>query len=181
MDANFFGPFKVIQAVLPSMRARRSGTIVNVTSIGGLRAIPTAGLYGSSKHALEGLSESLVAEVADFGIRVLIVEPGAFRTNFLGQGAVTYVPLSDAYKGTTADKLMQCLENSNGKQLGDPNKGAERIFEVVMGEGMAEGKKQHLRLPLGSDCIRNARAKFDMLREAFDDYEEIAVSTDYKE
>lgn len=120
-------------------------------------------------------------EVAEFGIRVLIVEPGAFRTNFLGDTAVNYVPLSDAYNGGAAEKILQYLMNSNGKQAGDPDKAAERIFEVVTGEGMAKGKKQLLRLPLGSDALKNGRAKFDMLREVFDEYEEIAKSTDHGE
>ena len=87
MEANFYGPFRIMKAVLPDMRARKSGTIMNISSAQGLCPSPVCGIYAAGKHALEGLSESLSFEVAPFGVHVLIVEPGAFRTNFSSGGA----------------------------------------------------------------------------------------------
>jgi len=178
METNFLGPFKIIQAVLPGMRERKRGTIVNVSSIGGLRALPAVSMYSASKYALEALSESLAAEVADFGIRLFIVEPGGFKTNFMSAGAIEYVPMSEQYKGTAVETTFEKFRDMEGKQVGDPDKGCQNIFEVVMGEGMAREKKEYLRLPLEKDCVVQARAKFRLLEETFDAMEEIASSTD---
>jgi NAD(P)-dependent dehydrogenase (short-subunit alcohol dehydrogenase family) len=97
MEANFYGPFRIMKAVLPSMRARRSGTIMNISSAQVLCPSPARGMYAASKHALEGLSESISLEVAPLGIRVLVVEPCAFRTNFSSSGAANYIEPSEAY------------------------------------------------------------------------------------
>jgi hypothetical protein len=123
------------------------------------------------------LSESLAAEVSEFNIRILIVEPGGFRTNFLGSNAASFVPLNEDYKGTVTDKIMNHFGDADGKQIGDVEKGCQRMYEVVMGEGMAKGKKECLRLPLGEDCLKRAREKIDSLRETMDEMEGIAMST----
>lgn len=170
-----------MQAVLPGMRDRKSGTIVNISSISGLRALPCGSIYAASKHALEGTSESLAQEIAPFNIRILIVEPGAFCTNFLGQDATWYQPLRNEYRGTLVDSVLDRLRRSDGKQQGDPEKGAERIYEVVMGEGMAKGRPEYLRLPLGAEGLKNARAKANQLMETFDALEDIALSTSFEE
>ena len=195
METNYFGPLKTIQAVLPGMRSRRNGMIINISSIAGLTALPSAGLYASSKFALEGktaatpvlahislrlviaLSEALSAEVAEFNVRVLIVEPGAFRTNFLVPGNTNMVPLNEAYIGTATDKTLKVYSEMNGKQGGDVEKGCQRIYEVAMGEGMAKGKKEYLRLPLGVDSLKRARVKLETMTETMNDLEEIAKST----
>ena len=177
LDTNFFGPFNTIKAVLPGMRERKSGTIVNFSSIGGLRAAPTSSLYGGSKFLLEGFSEALAQEVAPFGVRVLIVEPGAFRSDFLTGNNMMAVSVSEAYKGTPAEISIQKYRDMNGKQEGDVEKGAQRVYEVIVGEGMAKGKGQYLRLPLGNDCLQQARVKLNGVLENLEAYEEIAKST----
>ncbi|KAF3394119.1 putative oxidoreductase [Penicillium rolfsii] len=178
-ETNVYGVIKVTKAVLPIMRDARSGTIVNMGSTGGLRALPAVSLYAASKHAVEAISEALSLELSSFGIRVLLVEPGAFRTNFLGQGAVSYQSPSEAYMGTSVEKTMQHLQAEHGVQPGDPRKAAEKIYEVVMGEGMARNRKQYLRLVLGNKAYDTAQLKVDQLRENFCALEDISKSTDY--
>ncbi|POR32513.1 Short chain oxidoreductase/dehydrogenase, putative [Tolypocladium paradoxum] len=178
METNFWGPCRIMLAVLPGMRARKSGFIVNVTSAAGLRVLPTYSHYSSTKFALEAISEGIAQEVANFNIRIQLVEPGAFRTNFLGQDNIQYAPLSEPYKGTVCEEILGKLRAMDGKQAGNPVQAAQRIFEVVTGQGMAEGRKANLRLPLGSDCIQTVRAKLDRVRENFEQFEDIAVSTD---
>ena len=177
LDTNFFGPFNTIKAVLPGMRERQSGTIVNFSSIGGLRAAPTSSLYGGSKFLIEGFSEALSQEVAPFGVRVLIVEPGAFRSDFMTGGNMKTVSVSDAYRGTVAEATLQKYQDLDGKQEGDVEKGAHRVYEVIVGEGMAKGKQQYLRLPLGDDCLKQARMKLNGVLENLEAYEDIARST----
>ena len=180
-ETNYWGVFRMCRAVLPSMRSRKTGTIVNVSSIGGLQCLPTSGVYGASKFALEGLSESLAAELASFNIRVLIVEPGAFRTNFLGANAMQPHPASEAYKGTIVDTVNQNFKKMEGKQKGDTEKGVARIYDFVVGEGKGKGQTQWLRLPIGSDCFERGtkalQGKLDNLKAL----EEVARSTDYDE
>ncbi|UNI13507.1 hypothetical protein JDV02_000247 [Purpureocillium takamizusanense] len=164
---NVFGPLFMTQAVLAGMRARRSGHIVNLSSVGGQDVLPTCGAYSSSKFALEGISEGLAKEVAEFGISVLIVEPGAYRTNFFhalqrpegGQ-------LSDDYKGTATEVMFDKFAEMTGKQPGDPDKAVERMFQVITGEGgggRLRGKV--LRLMLGMDAVERIEKKTDRLRE----------------
>ncbi|GFF34871.1 uncharacterized oxidoreductase C162.03 [Aspergillus udagawae] len=178
INTNVYGPMRVIKAALPFMRAQKSGTIVNISSIAGLQAQPTCSLYAASKFALEGFSESLSKEVAPFNIRVLIVEPGAFRTNFLSAYTTPAAGLNPAYEGTTIDQVLQVFQSSNGKQPGDPVKAVERIIDVVQGTGIGAGKTGYLRLPLGRDCIARAKGKLEEVRKNLDEMEAIACSTD---
>ncbi|CZR62968.1 related to short chain oxidoreductase/dehydrogenase [Phialocephala subalpina] len=182
-EINVFGVLRTIRAALPYLRAQRSGTIVNLSSVGGFHSFPANGLYCATKFALEGITEALAAEVSPFGIRALIVEPGYFRTAFLANptaGMNVTTPIKD-YDGTTAHEAAANIEKYNGKQLGNPVLGAQRIWEVVRGEGMAKGKKELLRLPLGSDCGTMMRGYAEDLRETADEYEEIWRSTDFVE
>lgn len=160
------------------MRSRRSGTIVNISSVAGQDALPTSGLYAASKFALEGLSESLSREEAEFGIAVLIVEPGAFRTNFLKSFIV-------AEKGAGEDAgalgpAMDRWSQVEGKQPGDPEKGVEAIFQVVTGEGEA-GKLRGkiLRLPLGKDSVTRIVTKTDRVKQDVEAAKGVAFSTDF--
>ncbi|OJJ45880.1 hypothetical protein ASPZODRAFT_17314 [Penicilliopsis zonata CBS 506.65] len=178
IDTNLYGPIRTIKAALPFMREKKSGTIVNVSSIAGLHARATCSLYSASKFALEGFSEALAEDLASFNIRVLLVEPGAFRTNFLGAAQFPAAGLNPAYRDTIVDKGLQAFRDADGKQIGDPAKAAQRIFEVVDGSGMAEGKAGLLRLPLGKDCLTRARTKIDGLLRNLEEMEEIALSTD---
>jgi NAD(P)-dependent dehydrogenase (short-subunit alcohol dehydrogenase family) len=144
MDTNFFGPFNLIQTVIPSMRDRKSGTIVNISSAAGFDPRPAMGMYGASKSALEGMSQGLAKEVAPFGIRVLIVQPGAFTTNILNTIPLTKKPLSVGYKDTEVGKLVGLFDGPPGKRSfaaeNDVEKGCQAIFEVVTGTGRGEGK-----------------------------------------
>jgi NAD(P)-dependent dehydrogenase (short-subunit alcohol dehydrogenase family) len=179
IQTNLFGPLYAIQAVIPGMRARKSGTIVNISSIAGQDGGPTCGIYAASKFALEGLSESLAREVAEFGITVLIVEPGGFRTNFLRAFAPNTKGLPEGDEETAVGKGMQMFRDYDGKQKGDPQKAAERIFEVVTGEGQAGHLKgKILRLPLGTDCLARLDAKIEHLKGDIDASREVASSTD---
>ena len=178
METNVFGPIKVIQAILPRLRNQGSGTIINISSVTGLRAVPTNSPYSASKHALEAYSESLSLEVAPFGIRVLVVEPGAFRTNFLGSGGVSMQSLGEAYKGTMVEDIYNHFSTADQKQPGAPDKAAQRIVEAVGMSGMMKNKKQMLRLPLGSDCLKMLGGQVDTLRNTLDEFCDVARSTD---
>ena len=181
METNLWGPCRIILSVLPGMRARKSGTIVNVSSTAGFRTLPTYSHYASSKFGLEAISEGLAQEVAPFGVRIQLVEPGALRTKFLRAGAIQYAPLSEHYRGTVCDEMLGRLEEMDGSQVGDPVEAAERIYEVVTGTGMAAGRETELRLPIGSDCIETVRAKLERVRDNFERFEDLATSTDIKQ
>ena len=129
-EANFFGLAAMTRAVLPGMRARRSGCIVNISSIGGLASFPATGYYHATKYAVEGLSESLAQEVGPLGIKVVIVEPGPFRTNWAGPSIKqSAIRLAD-YEPTAGARRAQ-TEARSGKQPGDPVRAAEAIIAAV--------------------------------------------------
>ncbi|KAN0122790.1 NAD(P)-binding protein [Hyaloscypha variabilis] len=171
METNFFGPLKLIQTVLPQMRARRSGTIVNISSGAGVDPSPAMGMYGASKWALEGASQGFAKELAAFGIRVLIVQPGAFTTNMMN--AVTMIERDPrvAYEGTVVEKTVDVFRmKGEFRALNDVEKGCQGIFEAVTGTGRGEGKESHLRLVLSADIgqrtVEQTRRNMDAL-EAF--------------
>jgi NAD(P)-dependent dehydrogenase (short-subunit alcohol dehydrogenase family) len=175
-DVNFFGLFNFTKAVLPYMRKQNSGVIVQVSSAIGVLAGQGAPIYAASKFAVEGLSEGLANEVKPFGIRVHIVEPGIFRTEFLGQAA------SGKQVGEKKDGYLDIgsiLGGMHGKQPGDPDKGVQRIFEIVTGTGLGAGKEWELRVPLGTDSLAMCQAKVDSLNKSLEKMEEIARSTDF--
>ncbi|KAI0487178.1 putative short-chain dehydrogenase [Xylaria cf. heliscus] len=175
---NVFGPIYAIQAALEGMRARRSGLIVNISSIAAKDPLPTSALYAASKAALEAASESLAKEVASFGIKVLIVNPGAFRTNFLARLQLSETPLPADYKDSVVGLTIQKFTEADGKQAGDPDKGVERIFEIVTGEGMAgelTGKVQ--RLVLGEDAFTRMKNNNEKFVHDFTIGEKVALST----
>ncbi|KAI1088867.1 NAD(P)-binding protein [Rostrohypoxylon terebratum] len=180
LQTNFFGPLYTLQAALPGMRARRSGTVVNVSSVACRDPQAVSGVYAASKGALEAVSESLAAELAPFGVAVLIVEPGAFRTNFLAAFQPPEQPLPNGYQDTPADRLRAHFAAGDGAQAGDPEKGVERIFEAVTGEGLAgrlRGKV--LRLVIGRDALVRIRRAYDKLLADLALQEDVAVSTDF--
>jgi NAD(P)-dependent dehydrogenase (short-subunit alcohol dehydrogenase family) len=141
-ETNFFGLVALTKAVLPGMRARKSGHIVNISSIGGLVSFGATGYYHATKYAVEGLSESLAIEVAPLGITVLIVEPGPFRTDCAGRSLLQSKTVIADYDGTAGARRRASKANS-GKQVGDPVRGAEAIIKAV------EWKDVPLRLVLG--------------------------------
>jgi len=179
-ETNFFGPLRLIRAFLPVMRARKSGTIVNVTSIAGQDGLPSCGLYAASKFALEGLSESLAREMKPFNVHVLIVEPGLFRTNFFSSIQVNSGGVTEPYKTGPVQVALDKFKAINGKQSGNPKEAAARMFEAVTGEGMAGGVRgKVLRLPLGSDCVERIEAKIKSLARDLEKTREASLSTDY--
>lgn len=173
-ETNVFGVIAVTQAILPLLRAQRSGHILNVSSVAGLSAMPGFSAYASSKFALEGISEALAAEVRPLGIHVILVEPGAFRTAFGTTGISTGAnPLPD-YAPTT-NGTIAWLEGMIGKQPGDPKKAAQAMLAIV------EDPAPSLRLVLGGDALGMARQKIDSLTANLNQYESITNSTDYAE
>ena len=129
-NTNFFGLVNVTKAFLPMFRERRSGTIVNLSSIGGLIGTAGVGFYNASKFAVEGLSEALHAELAPMGIHVMVVEPGPFRTDFLGRSNKMASRRISDYEDTVG-KTREYFETQGGKQAGDPQRAAEAIIKVV--------------------------------------------------
>jgi NAD(P)-dependent dehydrogenase (short-subunit alcohol dehydrogenase family) len=173
-ETNFFGLVYLIRKVLPGMRTRRSGAIVNFSSIGGLRSFIATGYYHATKFALEGLSESLQQEVAPLGIKVLIVEPGPFRTDWAGRSRIDTPTRFDDYKETVGRRMEVSLAGS-GKQKGDPVRGCEAIIEAV------ESGTPHLRLLLGKMAYDMATEKVDMLRDNFAAWKELSLGADFPE
>lgn len=165
----FFGAVATTQALLPQMRERRSGTIVQITSVGGVVTAPGFGPYCAAKHALEAVSEALAAEVAPFGVRVLIVEPGAFRTRLFGSAFRT-MPALPAY-AKTVGATRAYAEKEAGAQAGDPTKAARAIIEAV------DAGAPNLRLPLGADAVTAIRAKLAQVTNDVNSTERVALST----
>lgn len=173
-DTNVFGLADVTKAVLPGMRARRSGHIVNVSSLGGLAAFGATGYYHATKFAVEGLSESLAAEVAPLGIAVTIVEPAAFRTRWSGPSMRQSATHLDDY-AETAGARRTATTATYGRQPGDPARAAEAILTAV---GSPEPP---LRLLLGKAAYDIATARLDTLRAGFDTWRETTLGADFPE
>ncbi|MDQ2835003.1 MAG: oxidoreductase, partial [Acidobacteriota bacterium] len=151
-QTNVFGLLRVTRAFLPYLRKQRSGHILNLSSIGGLTAGPGWGLYQSTKFAVEGLSEALAQEVAPLGIRLTIIEPGPFRTDFLGRSGVEAEMKIADYDNTAANARWYMSEQ-HGKQPGDPLKAVQAMIEVV------ESDNPPLRLLLGAGALKRVRQK----------------------
>lgn len=145
MEINFIACAEMIRAVLPGMRGLRSGHILNISSIGGRVNVGGFALYGATKFALEGYSEALYDEVKPLGIRVTVIEPGAFRTEFAGQANVRPEITIPDYQ-PVIEPIRQYLDGVNGKQLGDPRKAAQVMIQVV------ESSEPPLRVLLGADA-----------------------------
>ncbi|MET0618214.1 MAG: oxidoreductase [Luteibacter sp.] len=171
-ETNVFGLFSLTRHVLPGMRARRAGHVVNVSSVGGLVAFPATGYYHASKFAVEGFSESLSMEVAPLGIKVTIVEPGRFRTDWAGRSLIESKTIIDDY-AETAGKRREQARAYSGSQPGDPARGAAAILTAV------DAEHPPLRLLLGSDAYQIALARLDALRENFTAWESVSTGTDF--
>ncbi|WEX85982.1 oxidoreductase [Sinorhizobium garamanticum] len=171
-EVNVWGLANMTRAVLPGMRRRRSGTIVNISSIGGLRSVPSLSFYAASKFAVEALSEGLSKETEPLGIKVLIVEPGPFRTDWAGRSASEATVSSNDYEDT-AGAVWRRIRGYSGKQPGDPERAARAI---VMAVNAAEPP---LRLLLGREALAGARAKLEALRKDFDAWAEVTEGADF--
>jgi NAD(P)-dependent dehydrogenase (short-subunit alcohol dehydrogenase family) len=171
-EVNVFGLNRMIQTVLPGMRKRRSGCIVNFSSIGGIKAFPALGHYNATKFAVEGLSEALWQEVEPLGIRVTLVEPSGFRTDWAGRSANESARQIDDYMAT-AGNVRAGLRAVSGKQAGDPLRAAKAVVKAV-----ASGTPPH-HLLLGNDAFDGAMAKLDELRKDFAAGEAVARAADF--
>ncbi|HEY4250667.1 MAG TPA: oxidoreductase [Roseomonas sp.] len=169
---NVFGAVAVIQAVLPFMRGRRAGHIINITSMGGIATFPGLGFYHGSKFALEGISEALGKEVKAFGIAVTAVEPGAFRTDWAGRSMVRAARGIADYDAVF-EPIRQRRQALSGNQPGDPAKAARAILALVA----AANPPAHLLL--GRDAVSFVREKLDLLRQEIDAWEQVSTATDF--
>jgi NAD(P)-dependent dehydrogenase (short-subunit alcohol dehydrogenase family) len=173
-EVNVFGLAQMTQAVLPGMRAQRSGHVVNISSIGGIRAFPAVGFYNATKFAVVGLSESLALEVEPLGIKVTIVEPSGFRTDWAGRSA-NEAPSEISDYADTAGKNRRSIRGYSGKQPGDPVRAAAAIIKAV------ESNDPPLHLLLGKAALKGANWKLDLLRKNFDAWEDTTVGADFPE
>ncbi|QRR05520.1 oxidoreductase [Burkholderia sp. MS455] len=170
-DVNVFGAVAMMKAVVPFMRARRRGRILNITSMGGHITMPGIAYYCSSKFALEGISETVGKELEPFGIAVTAVAPGSFRTDWAGR-SMARTPRSIADYDALFDPIRKAREEKSGKQLGDPAKAARAMLAVIA----AEHPPAHLLL--GSDALRLVRTKLSALEAEIRAWEAVTVSTD---
>ncbi|AIO36036.1 short chain dehydrogenase family protein [Burkholderia cenocepacia] len=170
-DVNVFGAVALMKAVLPFMRARRRGHIVNITSMGGHITMPGIAYYCGSKFALEGISEALGKEVASFGIAVTAVAPGSFRTDWAGRSMVR-TPRSIADYDPVFDPIRRAREQKSGKQTGDPRKAARAMLAAI------DAERPPAHLLLGSDALALVRDKLSALEREIRAWETVTLSTD---
>jgi NAD(P)-dependent dehydrogenase (short-subunit alcohol dehydrogenase family) len=174
-NTNVFGLLGVTRAVLPHMRRQRSGHVINISSVGGYTGYPGWGVYGATKFAVEGITEALAGEVAPLGIKVTVVEPGFFRTNFLDESSLVRTAQEiDDYRDSVG-KTRAHAADVNGGQRGDPRKLAQALLQL------ANAKNPPLRLPLGSDTLERIEAKNAHVAKEIATWRAVATSTDFTE
>ena len=171
-DVNVFGPLRVVRAVLPHLRAQKSGNILNITSVGGMVGMAHAGIYNGSKFALEGLGESLAAQLKPLGIHVTNVEPGPFRTKWAGESA-TYTEAKIADYASTVGEGLKASLGRDGNQKGDPIKAAEAMYQLVR----LPNPPQHLLL--GGFAYQLVRQKLQATLKELDDFAYLGEPTDF--
>jgi NADP-dependent 3-hydroxy acid dehydrogenase YdfG len=172
-EVNFFGTVTMIRAVLPGMRDRRSGCVVNISSVGGVRAFPGVGYYNAAKFAVEGISESLRQEVEPLGVKVVVVEPGAFRTKADSLGYFRGTASVRKDYEDTAGVLRDALVMMNGTQPGDPARGARAVVKAV-----ASGRPPH-RLVLGGLGFEQVTAKLGAMLAETRAWEDVSRGADF--
>jgi NAD(P)-dependent dehydrogenase (short-subunit alcohol dehydrogenase family) len=168
MDTNFFGAMNVTRAALPTLRTQKSGAIVNISSLGGQLSFAGFSAYSATKFAIEGVSEALAQEMAPFGVKVLIAEPGQFRTNLAGP-SMRHMPLMEAYRDVSGTR--EFAHNMNGTQEGDPRKAAAVI------EAAIDAANTPLRLQLGADAVEAVREHSETLLKDLAAWEALARGT----
>lgn len=171
-DTNVFGTFHVTRAVLPVMRKQRAGRIFNLSSMAGMLGFPAAALYCSTKFAIEGFSESLALEVAEFGIRITIVEPGFTRTDFLESTSIRYGTRQVADYRESSSKVRAEYQSYNGRQIGDPVKLANALLTL------ANSDNPPLRFASGSDAFEGITSKLAGVQSELHNYQKLSVSID---
>jgi len=171
-EINFFGLANVTKAVLPIMRKQRSGHILNIASIGGLVSFPAVCFYNATKYAVDGFSEALAKETAPLGIKVTVIAPSGFRTDWAGRSANNSKIVIDDYK-ETAETNKNNIRGYSGKQPGDPVRAAKAMVAVV------ESANPPLRLLLGEAALKGARNKLELLKKDFDTWAETSTGADF--
>jgi len=173
-ETNFWGLAEMTRAVLPTMRERRSGSIVNVSSIGGFVGFPSVGYYNATKFAVNGFSEALKKEVEPLGIKVMLVQPSGFRTDWAGRSANAATNKIDDY-AETAGATQATIRGYSGNQAGDPIRAAKAIVAAV------EAENPPFNLLLGRAALKNALQKLDDLKRDFDTWAETTEGADFPE
>jgi NAD(P)-dependent dehydrogenase (short-subunit alcohol dehydrogenase family) len=173
-ETNVFGVLNVQREVLPVMRKQRSGHVLQLSSIAGLASYPCLGMYCATKHALEAISEAMAGEVEEFGIKVTLIEPGRFRTDFAGRSLGAPPVIDGDYKARTEARIA-AYEEFDGTQPGDPRKAAQAMIKVV------DSPDPPLRLLLGPDAYEWANEKIAKLQRDFEAWKEVTLATDYEE
>jgi NAD(P)-dependent dehydrogenase (short-subunit alcohol dehydrogenase family) len=168
---NVHGLLNVVRAALPHLRAQRSGHVVNIGSMGGFAQVAGWGVYGATKFAVEGLSESLRAELAPLGIAVTVVEPGSFRTDFLGAGSLHAAARRIADYDATAGEVRRAAATAGGRQINDPRKGAAAIYAAVTAPNPPS------RLQLGPDAVAMVERKLAHVRTELEQWRAVSSST----
>jgi NAD(P)-dependent dehydrogenase (short-subunit alcohol dehydrogenase family) len=173
-EVNVFGPLHVLRTVLPHLRERRSGHVINITSIGGLKTFPGVGVYNASKFALEAIGESLAQQVGPLGIKVTNIEPSGFRTDWAGRSANVVTTSIPDYEETVGKNLAG-IQGYSGRQPGDPQRAAQIMFDLVRQENPP------LHLPLGKAAVKGARDKFTALMQELESVAKVGDSADFPE
>ena len=174
-EVNVFGTLNVIRAVLPFMRKERSGHIINISSVGGLGAYIGWGLYGSTKFAIEGITEALALELAPLGIYATVVAPGFFRTNFLDKSSLISSKLIIEDYAATVGAMREFAANANKKQPGDPEKLAEAFVKLAASENPP------VHLPLGNDTLDRYRTKTAAFENDIQEWLDVITRTDHSD
>jgi NAD(P)-dependent dehydrogenase (short-subunit alcohol dehydrogenase family) len=172
-DTNVFGLLHVTRAVLPHMRAAGRGHVINLSSVGGYTALPGWGVYGSTKFAVEGLSEALAQELKPLGIAVTVVEPGFFRTDFLDASSLAHTAVRIGDYADTVGAMRGFAAEVSHKQPGDPRKLARAIV------ALADSAQPPVRLPLGRDTVQRIEAKHRFVEQELGSWRALATSTDH--
>ena len=172
-ETNVFGLLNVTRAVLPTMRRQRSGHVINLSSVGGYSAYAGWGVYGSTKFAVEGLSEALRMELAPLGVQVTVVEPGFFRTDFLDSSSLVSTRTRIEDYAATVGAMREFAAGANHGQPGDPAKLATALLHL------ADSGKPPVRLQLGSDTVQRVRTKNAFVESEMSEWLELALSTDF--
>jgi len=173
METNFFGLAAATRAVLPVMRRQKSGHIINIASVAGLWGFPGMAMYSASKFAVVGFSEALAAEMAPFGVKVTVLEPGAFRTKFSSSSSFTRARRPIEAYAPTVGKICSQIASYDGSQPGDPERAAQAVLRLV------DLEEPPVQLLLGKDAVQLHRQKLGLTSQSIDQWEDLSSGTDY--
>lgn len=175
-EVNFWGPIRVVQALVPNMRERKSGVVVNISSATYWSAPPGAAVYSASKYAMEAISETLAVELSSFNVRVLSVVPGGMRTAFFDPNKLKIPAVPDEYKGTTIEFASKMFAYMNENAAQDPKKTAEAIVQEVL-KPMSDPPV--LRIPLGKESLEGVRKRREEMTKMAEQAEGTALACDF--